>query len=308
MTSAVDEVPDETHGIDPECPATPESRRAGIGERLQVAINAGSNAGVMVIKVIVVFLVTPIIVHRLHDLRFGIWLFISSITAYLTVGDFGVKSAIIRFVARYDGLRDDDGINRVINTSSAILSCVAAVVLVITLMAAWLWRLPSSIPAEFVREARWFFVLSGIQVAVLFPISVPQATLAGLGRFPLRNALSIISLLVRHAALVAVVLLGGGLIGVGLVLLANCALDYCMATWAVRRCFPAFSRSRRFIDREMFRTIYGYGVHMFAGDMASLIIAQSAIHYRLVPGFDREQHVLWPWRIAEGHGFPSWQW
>ena len=39
----------------------------------------------------------------------------------------------------------------------------------------------------------------GIQVAVLLPISVPQAVLAGLGRFPLRNALSVISLLLRHA-------------------------------------------------------------------------------------------------------------
>ena len=276
MTPAVDEVLcDETISAAPPRPSAPEPR-ASVGERLQVAINAGSNAGVMVIKVIVVFLVTPIIVHRLGDMRFGIWLFISSITAYLTVGDFGVKSAIIRFVARYDGLRDHDGINRVINTSSAILSCVAAVVLAITLLAGWLWRLPSSIPAEFAREARWFLVLSGIQVAMLLPISVPQAALAGLGRFPLRNALSVISLLLRHAALVAVVLLGGGLVGVGLVLLANCAFDYGMALWAVRRCFPAWSRSRRFVDRDMFRTIYYYGVHVFASDIAILVIAQSA--------------------------------
>ena len=276
MTPSVDEVIDETRGIAPERPASPASRPVAIGERLQVAINAGSNAGVMVIKVIVVFLVTPIIVHRLGDSRFGIWLFISSITAYLTVGDFGVKSAIIRFVARYDGLRDDDGINRVINTSSAILACAAAIVLAITLLAGWLWRLPSSIPAAYAAEARWFLILSGIQMAFLLPISVPQAALAGLGRFPLRNALSVTSLLLRHAALVAVVLLGGGLVGVGLVLLAICAMDYGLAIWAVRRCFPAWSRSWRFIDREMLRTLYGYGVHVFAGDIASLVIAQSA--------------------------------
>jgi O-antigen/teichoic acid export membrane protein len=80
----------------------------------------------------------------------------------------------------------------------------------------------------------------------------------------------------RHGALVAVVFLGGGLVGVGAVLLANCALDYLMAIWAVRRCFPAWVRSRRFVDREMFRTIYDYGVHVFAGDIAILVIAQSA--------------------------------
>jgi O-antigen/teichoic acid export membrane protein len=276
MTAAVkDDLRDETGEAAPPLSNSPTAP-ASVKERLQVAINAGSSAGVMVIKVIVVFLVTPIIVHRLGDSQYGIWLFISSITAYLTVGDFGVKSTVIRFVARYDGLNDTDSINRVINTCSAILSGVAAILLALTFLAGCIWQPPESIPAEFAREARLFLILSGIQMAVLLPISVPQAALAGLGRFPLRNTLSIVSLLLRHAALVVVVYLGGGLVGVGAVLLANCALDYVMALWAVRRCFPAWVHSWRLVDGQMFWTICGYGVHVFLGDIAILVIAQSA--------------------------------
>jgi O-antigen/teichoic acid export membrane protein len=276
VTQAVDdELRDDAR--QPAPPAFAPSRAATTPrEKLKVAINASSNASVQVIKAVVSLIVTPILVDRLGDSRNGIWLFISAIAGYLTLGDFGVKNTIIRFVARYDGLRDDDGINRVYNTSSAILLRVAAVILTITILAGWLWRLPSSIPAEYTREARWFLVISGIQMAILLPISVPQATLAGLGQFPLRNAISIVSLLLRNIAFVTVVLLGGGLVEIGLVLLANCALDYVMAVWALRRCFPALSHARRFVDRDMFRTICGYGAHVFSSDIASLIIAQSA--------------------------------
>ena len=245
-------------------------------EKRQIAINAATNASVMLVKVGVVFLVTPIIVHRLGDTRYGIWIFISSITAYLQMGDFGVRSAMIRFVARYDGLKDREGINRVVNTSSAVLACVAVIVLAITLLAGWLGRLPSSIPFELAAEARWFLVLSGIQVAMLLSISVPQATLAGLGRFPVRNSIAVVSLLLRQAALVVTVCCGGGLVTVGVVLVANCAVDYGMLSWAVRRCFPALAYSRRYVDREMLRTICAYGVNVFAGDIAFLAIGQSA--------------------------------
>jgi O-antigen/teichoic acid export membrane protein len=275
MTTALDDELRDDAEDSATLAAAPPQVQTSAGEKRQVAINAGSNASVMLVKALVILPVTPIIVHHLGDTRNGIWLFISSITAYLTVGDFGVKSAIIRFVARYDAFRDHQSINRVINTSSAILSCMAAILLAITFLAAWLWRLPASIPAELSAETRGFFILSGIQMAVLLPIAVPQAALAGLGRFPLRNALSIVSLLLRQAAFVVVVLCGGGLVAVGVVLLANCALDYGMACWGLRRCFPAWTRSRRYVDRETLRTVCGYGIHVFAGDIAYLVTAQS---------------------------------
>jgi O-antigen/teichoic acid export membrane protein len=245
-------------------------------EHRQVVINAGTNVGVMVAKVLVVFVVSPILVHGLGDTRYGVWMFVSSITAYLALGDLGVKSAVMRFVARYDGLHDRDGINRVVNTSSAILLCIGVIILAITFLAGYFWRSPPSIPTELAQETRWFFVLSGILVAMLLLVSIPQSLLAGLGRFPMRNGISLISLFLRHGALVAVVWCGGGLVAVGVVLVANCVVDFGMAHWAARRCFPRLVYSYRYVDREMFRIVCGYGVHVFAGDIAYLVTVQSA--------------------------------
>ena len=245
-------------------------------EKRQIVINAGTNAGVMVAKVVLVFFVSPILVHGLGDTRYGIWVFVSSITAYLALGNFGIKSAVMRFVARYNGLKDDDSINRVVNTSSAVLAAVAVVVLAITFLAAWLWRSPLGIPGELAGETRWFFVLSGTLVAMLLVVSVPQSLLAGLGRFPIRNAISVLSLVLRNALLVGVVWCGGNLVAVGMVLIGGGVLDFGALSWAARRCFPRLAYSYRYVDREMLRIVCGYGANVFAGDVAFLVMAQSA--------------------------------
>lgn len=242
----------------------------------QLVINASSNAGVMFVKIVVVFVASPLLVHGLGASHYGIWMFVSSITAYFALGDLGVKSAIVRYVARYDGLNDHEGMNRVINTSSAILALVGMVILLITAVIAWTWRTPAAVATELSNEARWFFVLSGTSVAVLLQVSVPQSILAGLGRFPERNAISAVSLTLRHIVLVGVVWCGGSLIAVGAVTLCWCLLDFGALIWAVRRVFPHGSYSWRHIDHDMLKEVSGYGLNVAAGDLAFLAIGQSA--------------------------------
>jgi O-antigen/teichoic acid export membrane protein len=245
-------------------------------DKRRIVINAGSNAGVMAAKVAVVFFCTPILVHNLGDTRYGIWMFVSSFTAYLALGDFGLKGAVMRFVARHDGLADRDGINRVFNTGLAILTCMGAVVIAISALLTYFWWSPSSVPADLNAETRRFFLLSGVLVAMLLPGSVPNSLLAGLGRFPARNAVSLLSLFMRQALLVGVVWCGGKLVTVGIVLVSQCVLDFAMIYWMARRCFPQLTCSLRYVDRATAREICGYGFHLFVGDVAFLAICQSA--------------------------------
>jgi O-antigen/teichoic acid export membrane protein len=270
---------DTPHGIAETSPLEERAARqkmSELNENHKIVFNAGTNAGVMLAKVAVVFIASPILVHGLEDARYGVWMFVSSITAYLFLSDFGVKSAVIRYVARYDGLGDSDGINRIVNSSLALLSCVGAIIVVGILAAAYFWNTPLRVPAEMAEETRWFLVLQGILVAILLPASVPNAVLAGLSRFPARNAISTASLILRHAMLVGAVLLGGNLVAVGLVLILNCTFDYCMTYWMARRYLPQLRLSTRFIDRETSRILFSYGGNMFVGDLAFMLIGQSA--------------------------------
>ena len=71
---------------------------------------------------------------------------------------------------------------------------------------------------------------------MLLPAMVLNSLLAGLGRFPLRNAVGCLSLVLRNVFLVLAVWSGGGLVAVGAALLASCTTDYLWWYLAAHHC------------------------------------------------------------------------
>jgi O-antigen/teichoic acid export membrane protein len=244
--------------------------------RQRIAFNAATNAGVMAAKVVATFLVAPVLIPGLGDIRYGIWMLVGSVTGYFLLAEFGVKSAVVRYVAQCDGRGDVSGINRVVNSSLVLLSGAGAAILAVTMIVAYYWRSPASIPAAYFRETQLFLVLQGLSVAMILPVSVPSAVLAGLGRFPARNAVSLASLVVRNVSLVVVVRNGGGLLAVGFALLANCLVDLVALFWMAQRCYPQLTWSSQYVDRTTLRKVGAFGAQIFAADLAFLVIVQSA--------------------------------
>ena len=80
-------------------PGTP-----GPSEKRQLAINASSNVVVMAAKIALVFVVSPILVHKLGDARYGAWMFVNAISALPASGRFrreerghALRGAVRRF-------------------------------------------------------------------------------------------------------------------------------------------------------------------------------------------------------------------
>ena len=245
-------------------------------EKRQIAINSATNTAHMAAKVVVLFFVTPILVHGLGDTRYGVWMFVNSVVAYLALGNFGVHQAAQRYIARYDGLNDHERICRVFTTSSVLFACAGTCILAVTVSVAFLWKRPFGVSVELAAEARWLFVLLGSMLAISLTLMASKSVLVGLGRFPALNGIRTISLLLRNALLIGAVWCAGGLIAVGGVLLAVGILDAGCAIVAAKYYFPRLVFSPRYVDWETVRAIAGYGSNMFVGSIASLVIAQSA--------------------------------
>lgn len=245
-------------------------------ENRRIVVNAASNAAHMGVRVAVMFFVMPILVHGLGDVRFGIWMFVNSIVGYLALGKLGVNKAVIRYVAKYDGLDDYERINRVFNTSSAFFACVGACILAVTASTAYFWRRPSGVSTELAGEARCLLLLLGCTFAVGLTLAAARGVLAGLGRFPATNSINVASLLLRNALLVGAVWSGGGLVTVGAIILGVCVLQSGCNVVAARCYFPRLAFSPRYIDWETVRTLGGYGLNVFVGAIATIVIGQSA--------------------------------
>src|SRR6202790_669635 len=89
--------------------------------------NVGSSWFALGVNILVGIFLSPYILHRLGDEAFGLWVLIFSITGYYGLFDLGIRSSIIRYVAKYSATDENDELNRLINTSLFTYSGIGAV-------------------------------------------------------------------------------------------------------------------------------------------------------------------------------------
>lgn len=206
------------------------------------------------------FVMPRLIDDRIGASALGLWDFAWSLAAYTSLLGMGVTSAVSRYVARYRSIEDDAGLSRMVSAAAAMLtaSFIAACVL-IGLLA---WLTPSLLrvdQAENARLAQWLVIILGFNGAIQLPMSLFDGILTGCERFDLKNIIRSGWQLAGCAAMVAVVLSGGGLIGLAVAALASeVAAD--ASNWLVsRRLCPEARIAWRHVDREGLKDVLAFG-------------------------------------------------
>ena len=74
-------------------------------------------------------LLTPLILHRLGDEAYGIWVLVVTLADYYSFLQVGVRSAIVRYVSKYLALNDLNSVRRVVASSFYFYLGLAAFVL-----------------------------------------------------------------------------------------------------------------------------------------------------------------------------------
>src|SRR5262249_10484134 len=160
-------------------------------------VNALANWAGFAVQVVVAFYLAPILVRGLGDERYGIWALVESVLAYLLLFDLGVAASVVRYVARFEATRDQEGLNRVFSTSLCIFGAAGVCALVVAVLVALVGPSLLTIPAALLHEARWLLLLLGFTLALGLPLSVFPSVLDGLGRYPIKTAIRTVALLVR---------------------------------------------------------------------------------------------------------------
>lgn len=232
-------------------------------EKRRIAVNAGSNGASFVVAILLAFLVQPVLVHGLGDERFGVWLLVNSIVAYMALGDLGIGAAVLRYVAKFDGLGDTESINRIFSTSISIFGIIGLLLLAVTFVLSFGWSCPLGVEARLAGETRWLLTLLGINFAFGLPFGLYRTALEGLGRYPVINAIRIVSLLVVNGFVVGIVWAGGGLTQIGAAITACSLIQNAAYAIAARRYIPSLGFRPRYVDLTTFRTIWSYSAFMF---------------------------------------------
>jgi O-antigen/teichoic acid export membrane protein len=125
----------------------------------------------------------PILTRTLDHDRFAAWVLILQFAAYVNFLDFGLQTALGRFVARAIEEGDPDGRNRIVSTALGLLTAAAALawltVLIVVLFLPHILHPPG--PALLAEMRRSILVLAAFY-AVGLPLSAFTGTLVGMQR------------------------------------------------------------------------------------------------------------------------------
>src|SRR5579859_1545232 len=122
--------------------ASNEAQLTSAGESLRnaktrIPRNVFSNWASYAVNLLVIFLISPFIVHRLGNAVYGVWALIGQVIEYSFLLDFGIRIAATRYVAHHMALREPHEINRVVSSGLVLSSVSAALALACGSVVAW---------------------------------------------------------------------------------------------------------------------------------------------------------------------------
>lgn len=223
------------------------------------------------LAMVVMFFLTPFIVHRLGNTNYGIWTLIVSLTGYFGMLDLGIRSTVGRYVARYVGLDDPVNVNRTVSSAFVILGSSGLLALVGVLVTSLLLG-KFHVDSQLQPIARTALLLAGINICVGLPLGVFSALLTALERFDIVNSVAVAGWLIRAALILVCLRLGYGLIALALITLGVGMLEYVAIICIAKRLYRPLRLNWRSVDRHMCRELATFGAFRFIWIIANQLI------------------------------------
>src|SRR5262245_40056214 len=179
------------------------------------------NASVNLVRLtgsgVIALLLSPFLVRQLAKDAFGAWSLLLQLTLYVTYLDFGIQTAVSRFVAHAEELGDSKQRDGIVSTAFAMLSCAALLgCVLVVVLASQLPSLFRQMPPSLYRPAQLALLAMGASFAIGLPVSVIHALFMGLQRNEIPALIAISNKIAMAALVVGVVWNHGGLAAMGI--------------------------------------------------------------------------------------------
>ncbi|MGD8563258.1 MAG: oligosaccharide flippase family protein [Desulfarculaceae bacterium] len=222
-------------------------------------------------------ILTPLIISHLGKATYGTWLLLVALSFFFSFLDIGFSIGLIRAVSADLAKGDRSHALRVASTCLSLFFIIAVVVLMATAaLVVWLPDIFNIAPAT-VPDARLAMMALGVSIALGFPNRAFEGLLWAKERIDLVGAVEVGSALARFGLVVAVLLGGGGLLGLALAEASVSICSYIASYTLSRRYVPLGSRPGVAFDREVFKDLWIFGRKTLPGNIANYLIQRAPI-------------------------------
>lgn len=217
----------------------------------------------IIVTVAIAFFVSPFIITSLGKELYGVWILIVSVTGYFTVLDFGVSTAIVRYISSSTAQSDHAKARAVYSTSIVIFSIISVAILLLSSVLGYffqdLFKL-YSIPRIYLYAV---FLVSALDLACSLLFSVFSGSLAGLQEFKFINGTSILFNIIKTILLVFLLKLGFSLLTLALLQLLVSGFKALSQYVKIKLNYSFMRFSSGAISRTSAKMIYDYSIYSF---------------------------------------------
>jgi O-antigen/teichoic acid export membrane protein len=237
--------------------------------------NTASNYIGKVLTLGIFFFLTPFILHQLGPTLYGLWTLIGSVVGYGALLDFGIASAVTKYVAEYRARGEVANAQSLVTTALWLYLLLGSAAIALILAVAPLFPELFNIPPDQRATAIALVALMGINIGLAIPCTTPVAVIRGLQRFDIANLLSTAAALASAGGTVAVLLLGGGVIAMVVLNILILLAMQIPSIWAINRIAPELRFGRGRASRKLVRGVISYSWSIFVIQASSRIHTQT---------------------------------
>lgn len=226
----------------------------------------------LAIGCVIPLLYTPIMLRILGQAEYGVYSLANSVISYLSLLNFGVGAAIVRYITQYRAKGDVNGVRRVLGLFVTIYSVLAVLVFVGGIILAIISDtfFAKGLSSAEIKRLKSLIIILAAGMAITFPQSVFSSVAVAYEKFIFRRLLEIISTIAAPVVNLVVLVAGFGSIGmaIGSTISQACFavvfLVYCKKSLGI---YPIFKNMPTALLGELFN----YCAFVFLSMIADLL-------------------------------------
>jgi O-antigen/teichoic acid export membrane protein len=236
-------------------------------------------------EILVFFILTPIVVKHLGATVYAIWVLLHVIVFYLNFFDLGLYTALVKFVARFQEVKDMNSLNEVIGSTLTMMTVAGIAAFITSLILAWLF-VPYyfDVTPEMLDTLKLAVMLFGIKLLISFPGSVFRAIFEGYQRYDVLGVINtILTVMTAVGIYIAIRFFDAGILLLAIVEIASAITGVIVYLFFVARMFPEITPAYQGVGGENWQRMRSYSWWVAFNEM--LAEGASRIDRLLIPVF-----------------------
>jgi O-antigen/teichoic acid export membrane protein len=209
-------------------------------------------------SIIIGLFMMPFLIHSLGDEQYGLWVLVGAVVSFYSLMDFGMATAIQRFLIRSIHADDEEESKTALTTSFVLSSAIGAATLLITIGIIVFSPLYLSENVD-VLLFNITIGLVGLKASLQLPLFSYYGILVAKYRYDIISVVQIVTLVIRSALIVLFITYGYGIIAVAAIMLVSDIAGSLVVVQYAKRFMPELKISLSYFRTSELKEYFNFG-------------------------------------------------